>query len=185
MEEAMTKEIQRLKKELYRKKEEIRDLKKLVNKEIDREFQSDLEELSERELETYIGECFSSMKANIDTKPDEKPITSHRKILGKPIILIKQILSRITGVNSYADLILDKQTSILDNQTEFNRQSIALHQALLISFRKNRERIRQIEEKISDCEENLIIIMNKIKDLHLSQEQLKNKAANHDPTVKD
>ena len=178
MEEAMIKEVQRLKKELYRKKEEIRDLKKLVHKEIDREFQSDLEELSERELETYIGECFSSMKRNIDTKPDEKPITSHRKILGKPIILIKQVLSRITGVYSYVNLILDKKT-------EFNRQSVALHQALLISFRKNRERIRQIEEKISDCEENLIIIMNKIKDLHLSLEQQKNKAANHDPTVKD
>jgi len=178
MEEAMIKEIQRLKKELYRKKEEILDLKKLVHKEIDREFQSDLEELSERELETYIGECFSSMKRNIDTKPDEKPITSHRKILGKPIILIKQVLSRITGVYSYANLILDKKT-------EFNRQSVALHQALLITFRKNRERIRQIEEKISGCEENLIIIMNKIKGLHLSLEQQKNKAANHDPTVED
>ena len=178
MEEAMTKKIQRLKKELYRKKEEIRDLKRLVNKEIDREFQADLGELSERELETYIGECFSSMKRNIDTKPDEKPITSHRKIIGKPIILIKQILSRITGVYSYTNLILDKRT-------EFNRQSIALHQALLISFRKNRERIRQIEEKISDYEENLIIIMNKIKDLNLSLKQQKNKTANHDPTVKD
>jgi hypothetical protein len=43
----------------------------------------------------------------------------------------------------------------------------------------------QIEEKISGCEENLIIIMNKIKDLHLSLEQQKNKDANHDPTVKD
>jgi len=179
------KEIQRLKKELYRKKEEIRDLKKLVNKEIDREFQLDLEELSERELETYIGECFSSMKRNIDTKPEEKPITSHRKVIGKPIILIKQILSRITGVYSYAKLILDKQTLILDKQTEFNRQSVALHQASFIRFRKNREKIQQIEEKISDCEENLVIIMEKIKDLHLSLEQLKNKAANHDSTVKD
>jgi len=176
MEETIVKEIQRLKKEMYKRKEEISDIKKLVNKEIDREFYSNLSELSEKELETYIEECLSSINRNIDPKPEKKSITSHRKILGKPIILIKRVLLKIIGF--YIDLILDKQT-------QFNQQSVALYQALLLRLRQNKERIKQIEEKVSDCEENLDIILDKLKDLHLSLEQLKNKTANHNPTVED
>ena len=85
MEETIVKEIQRLKKEMYKRKEEISDIKKLVNKEIDQEFYSNLSELSEKELETYIEECLSSINRNIDPKPEKKSITSHRKILGTPI----------------------------------------------------------------------------------------------------
>ena len=120
----------------------------------------------------------NEIERNIDLKLDEKSLTSHRKILGKPIILIKRVLLRITGIYSFINPFLDKQT-------QFNRQSFALHQASLLVPRKIKNRMKQIEEKISDCEENLIIIMEKIKDLHLSLEQQKNKAANHDPTVKD
>ena len=56
-------------------------MKKLVNKEIDREFHTDLGKLSERELETYIGECLSSINRDIDSKLDKESLTSHRKIL--------------------------------------------------------------------------------------------------------
>jgi hypothetical protein len=178
MKEAMAKEIQRLKNELYKKKEEIRDLKKLVNKEIDREFQSDLGELSDRELETYAGEFYSSAERNMDLRLDKESITSHRKIFGKLIVQIKRALLRITGVYSYIDPFLDKQI-------QFNRQSFALHQASILRLRRVKDKMKQIEEKISDCEENLVIIMNKMEDLPLRREQHESKAANHDPTVKE
>ena len=61
----------------------------------------------------------------------------------------------------------------MDKQTEINKQFASLHQALLFLLRKNRDRMKQIEEEISNYEENLVIIMEKIKDLHSSLEQLK------------
>lgn len=172
MEEAIAKEIQRLKEELDKKKEEIQDLRELVKKEIDRPFPADAEELSERELETYIAEHFPSIRSRIDSKPDKKPLASHRKILGRPIVLLKQFL--LKSIVDYNDLFLAKQA-------QFNQQSVDLYQALLLQTRNNKKRMKQIQEKISAFEENLTVLEAKLEDLHSSLEQLKNRAADHNP----
>lgn len=170
--EELAKEILRLKEELDRKKEEIHDLKKLVNKEIDREFPSNVEEFSEKELETYIREILSSLPIHIESKPDIRTITSHRKTLGKPIVFLKR---------AFLETTFNCIDSFLDKQTKFNRQIAALCQAILLRVQHNIERMKRIEEKVSGCEENLAILKNKLDDLCSSLEQLKSRPTDHPP----
>jgi chromosome segregation ATPase len=176
MEEGIAKEIQRLKEELDRKRGEIEDIRELVKKEIDREWPVHVEELSEKELETYIKECVSSIETHIDPKPDKKGITSPRKILGRPIIFFKRALIKMTGV--YVHLLLDKQT-------QFNRQSVSLYRALALRLQHLQEKIKYLQERVSDGEESLVILEKKLEDLQASQEQLKSRTANHNLTAKD
>lgn len=172
MEKPLAREIQRLKEELDKKKQEIQDLRELANKEIDRPFPPNLEEFSEREIESYIEDWIPSIKKRIDSKPDKEPITSHRKLLGKPIVFLKRIL--LKTMVEYNEIFLAKQI-------EFNRQSVDLYLALLLRVKQNRERMKQIQEKISGCEENLVVLQAKLETLHSSLEQLKNRAADHNP----
>jgi len=164
MDKSVAKEIEKLKKDISQKKERIQDIKKLANRKIDREFASDLEEYSEKELDSYLQEYLATMDKSFDPKPDKKSFTSHRKILGKPIILLKQFLLKVTGI--YINLILDKQKKI-------NQQSIVFHRAILLRLRRNRQKIKHIEQRISECEGNLVILSKKLEDLsfHESSEK--------------
>lgn len=155
MDKSTEKEIEKLKREITLKKEKIQDIKKLAHKEIDRCFSSNLEELSDKELDSYLEEYLAAMDKSFDPTPDRMSLTSHRKILGIPIILLKKFLLKVTGV--YINLILDKQK-------KFNQQSIAFYRAVLIRIRKNRRTIKQIEQRLSECEGNLVILSKKIED---------------------
>jgi septal ring factor EnvC (AmiA/AmiB activator) len=170
MEEAIVKEIRRLKAELDKKKKEIEDIKDLVNKEIDRPFPPRVEDFSERELETYLAEYITLIKKHIDSRPEKELITSHRKILGKPIIFLKRIL--LKAMIGYNDIFLAKQI-------QFNRESVDLYQALLLQARNNKKRMKQVQEKITSFEENLAVLGAKLEDLRAGFEQTKNRTANH------
>jgi hypothetical protein len=156
MDESIAKEIEKLKKDIGLKKERIQDIKKLANKEIDRSFPSDLEELSEKELDSYLEEYLGSLDKSFDPTPDKMSFTSHRKILGKPIILLKRLLLKASGV--YINLILDKQK-------KFNQQSIVFYRALLLRIRRNQSKIKHLEQRISECEANLVIFSKKLEEL--------------------
>jgi regulator of replication initiation timing len=176
MEKTMAQEIQRLKEELDRKRKEIEDIKELANTEIDRSFPLDLEEFSERELETYIAESIASIKEEIDTRPAKKPITSHRKVIGRPIVSLKRFL--LQSLADYNDLFLDQQI-------RFNRHSIDLYQAVLLRTKHNKERMKQIQEQISACEESLVVLKAKLEDLRASLEQGENPDKGPKLPVKD
>ncbi|MDP2914052.1 MAG: hypothetical protein Q8O91_01210 [Candidatus Aminicenantes bacterium] len=164
------KEIRRLKETLDKKIAEIHDLEELVNKDIDRTFPSPVEEFSEKELTTYIRECLSSIDIDLEFKPDIRAITSHRKTLGKPIVFLKR---------AFLETTFRSIDSFLDKQIHFNRQISALCRALLLRTSHSRERMKQIEERISGCEENLAILKNKLENLRSGPEPLKNR-----PTVR-
>jgi hypothetical protein len=155
MNKSTAKEIEKLKKDLALEKEKIQDIKKLAHKEIDRCFPSDLEDLSDKELDSYLDEYLASMDKSFDPMPDKMSLVSHRKILGVPIVLLKRFLLRVTGV--YINLILDKQK-------KFNQQSIVFFRAILLRIRRNRRKIKHIEQRISECEGNLAILSKKLED---------------------
>jgi hypothetical protein len=161
----MEKEIQRLKNELYRRKEAVNEIQKLANRRIDRDFCSNIWELSEKELDAHVGELITFLNQNMNTKPDEGSIKSHRKIIGNAIVLMKRLLVKIGRV--HANLILDKQI-------EFNKKIVELSQAILIQVKNNRERIEEIDEKIRDCEEVSAIAMIKFEELQQDLKHLKN-----------
>jgi len=164
--EDLVQEIRRLKEELDQKKREIDDLKKLTSKEIDREFPARVEEISERELETYFRDCFPPINAQVESKPDIRAITSHRRVLRKPIVFLKRAFLETTF------RCLD---SFLDKQVQFNRQIATLGQALLLRVRYNIDRLKKLEEKVSGCEEDLAILKNKLEELRSSAERLRSR----------
>ncbi len=152
----IAKEMERLKKEIYQKKEEIRDIKKLVHQEIDREFPPNLEDFSERELETRMEEQLSFLDKSVNPMPDKMSLSSHRKIAGRPIIWLKRILLKFT--HAYISLILGKQKI-------FNQKCVALYQTLIFHQKKNRKKITLIEERVSECEVHLDVISRELKEL--------------------
>lgn len=162
MEKNFKKEMMKLKKELYENKEEIRDIKKLVNKEIDKEIPVNLEDFSEKELEASMDEQLSYLDEAVNPFPDKTCITSHRKIIGKPIVWIKRFLLRTTNV--YITLVLDRQK-------KFNQKCVALYQTLIRHQKKYRKKINQIEERISESEVRLDVISRKLAELDANGKQ--------------
>jgi hypothetical protein len=156
MDERIIKEINRLKEEIYQQKEKVSDIKEFVTEEIDRDFPIDFWELSERELDNEMGNRLSFLNDDIDTRPDAQSITSHRRILGKPIVFIKRLVMKIAGF--YTNTILEKQRN-------FNEQLVAFHLASFIRFRHNERKIKEILEKLKTLEEDQELILEQLAQL--------------------
>jgi DNA repair exonuclease SbcCD ATPase subunit len=165
-------EIQRLKEELAQKKAEIRDLKRLLRREIDREFPPNLDEFSDRELDDYFRDCLFPIKEVVDPRPDPKALRSHRKVVGRPVDFLKRLFLRMTGF--YVHLLLD-------DQARFNKLSANLSQALLIRLRRHHERLKGIEDKISGCEMGLSLLKNRLEDLQASYDKLRTRTPEPPP----
>ena len=148
-------EIQRLKEALALRIAEIHDLEKLVDKNIDRTFPVPVEEFSEKELAVFIRDCLASIAADLDFKPDIRALTSHRKTLARPVLFLKR---------AFLETTFNTIDSFLDKQTRFNRQMSALCRALLVRTGRHMEQLKQIEERLSGCEETLAILKAKLDD---------------------
>ena len=164
MEENIKEEIKRLKEEIQKKKEKIKNISELVNKEIDREFRTNLWELSERELDFDMGVILSSLNEGIDPRPDKKAITSHRKIIGRFIVLAKKILIKI--LNLYTN-------SILEKQKKFNEELVQYQLASFIRFKETEKKIKSIQGMIKEFDEKQDIFMDQIKRIETKLEKLK------------
>lgn len=147
-------QIQRLKDELDRRREEVRDLKAWIGRDIDRDFSAPVEEFSEKELESHIREHLAAINLHVETKPDLREILSHRRTIGKPIAFLKRALlqTTFTHIDAY-----------LDRQTQFNRRLAALIPALLVRAGHAMERARALEEKVAGFEEDLAILRKKLE----------------------
>jgi hypothetical protein len=164
VEKNITKEMTKLKKELYDKKEEIRDINELANKEIDRKLHSPLEDFSERELESLMDEQHSFLANSVNPLPEKMVVTSHRKIIGKPIVWIKRRLLNAVSAYAYIKPIMVKQTA-------FNQKCIELYRTLILHQKKFRKKINNMEERVSECEAHLDIISKKLKEFDSKFEQ--------------
>jgi hypothetical protein len=156
MDERIIKEINKLKEEIFQQKEKMSDIKELVGEEIDRDFPVDFWELSERELDNEMGNRLSFLNDDIDTRPDPQSITSHRRILGKVIVLFKRLVMKIAGF--YTNTILEKQR-------RFNAQLVAFHLASFIRFRHNERKIKEIREKLKALEEDQELLLEQLAQL--------------------
>jgi hypothetical protein len=149
-------EIQRLKAELEKQRERIDSIKELVKTEIHRDFHLNLEDLSEKELDIEMGTYLSRLEADSDPRPDPSALSSHRKVTGKAIIFLKRIMLKVTAV--YTNTLMEKQN-------RFNHCSAALHHALFIRFRQMEKRIRRIEEKLGDLDEDEVLLADRLESI--------------------
>lgn len=156
MEDKIKKELIKIKGELYMKKEKIRDIGALADKEIDRDPVSNFTDFSERELESRLEEHISFLNEYVDPLPDRMSITSHRKIIGKPIVWIKRIFFKIAGIYF---------THVLEKQKIFNQKCVDSYQILNLHQKKYREKIGSVGERIAECEVLLEVVLKKIEEL--------------------
>lgn len=147
-------QIKEAKDEISRRKEEIKSITELVKSEIDRDFHVDPWELSHRELDNLMGRSLSFLNEDVDPTPDPAAITSHRKILGKPIVFVKRTIMKLAGAYT---------NSILEKQRRFNDQLVAFHLASFVRFRQNETKIKEIEERIVDFEDDREMLLDEIK----------------------
>ena len=163
-------EIQLLQDELDRKREEISDLKKLLGRDIDREFSVPVEELSDRELENYLRDQLSAFKAPPDARPDIRAFTSPRKTLGKPFVFLKRALLETTFTR--LNVFLDQLGLFLDRQNGFDRQVAALFRTLHVRAVRQTDRLKMLEVKIAGYDEDLALFRTKLEDLSTALNRL-------------
>ncbi len=156
MENPLEKEVQRLKDELAKKRAEIQDIARLVGEEIDRRFSLHPVELSERELDSLVTEKLEIAKQSIDINLKPEELTSHRKILGRPILFLKRKFMRI--IRFYTELLASKQNRFNDNTT-------ALLEAIYTHSKRQRQELRDVQEKISRLEETVVLFLARLKEI--------------------
>jgi len=154
MDEQTVKELDRLKEELAQKRERIQQVERLVKDAIDRDFAIDLWQLSPRELDAEMGDRLTALNDSIDPRPTRDSITSHRRFLGKPIVLAKRLMMRL--MQPAIDTILEKQRL-------FNERAVAFHLATFIRLRQNEQTIKEIEDSISELDSRLQDVVNDIR----------------------
>lgn len=154
MNEQMKQELLRLKAELSAQKDAVSTLQGLLRENLQRSFHTDLWELSERELDNEMGNRLSFLNDDIDPRPDTASITSHRRLLGKPIVWVKRLLMRLA--RPYTNILLEKQR-------RFNEQLVYFHLASFIRFRTNEARLLTLEEKIKTLAEDQEILTEMLK----------------------
>lgn len=154
--------IDHLKKEIFQQKEKLASIEELVKIQIDHDFHTNLWELSEKELDNEMGNRLSFLNDDIDPKPNPTAITSHRKILGKPIVFIKRMVIKIAGTFAAA---------LLEKQRRFNEQLVNFHLASFIRFRQNEKKLAEIEEKLKTFAEDQEMLLEELE--KLKNEKLK------------
>jgi len=112
----------------------------LVMEPLDREIVTDFWKLSNAEIEREMWNRLSLLDADADCLPGG-PIDSHRPLLGKPIVLLKKIIRRLTS--PYSSMLLQKQNRL-------NRELVTFLLLGFLKFRHLDQRLRQIEEKLAD-----------------------------------
>ncbi len=164
MDETTREEIARLKADLLKKREEIDDLRKLLNREIDRPFELNPMDLTERDVEPFIEKSLSAIALNLARKAESPSLTSHRRILGRPVRHFKRIFM------NWADVHAQKS---LDKQSGYNRLTFDLLKVLILRSRRSREKLRDLEDRLGKCEESLAVLIAKAQDLEARREREK------------
>jgi hypothetical protein len=152
-------QLKNLKEEFFRMKEEIDSIKELVKAEIDGDYHVDPWELSPRELDNQMGGSLSFLNDDIDTRPDPAAITSHRKILGKPIVFVKRVIMKLAAAYT---------NSILEKQRRFNDRLVAFHLASFVRFKQNEKKLHEIEERLKDFEDNQELMLDELRNIQES-----------------
>ncbi len=155
MNEFLEKEIGRLKDELAGKRRDLAKIEILAGKPVDRDFQADAAALSERELDPFLEQATEGIKSRVVIKPDAAAFTSHRRFLGRLVLRIKRKYIQMTRF--YMDPILEQQEN-------YNRQALDLQLASLSRLSRINLQLKDVEARLSRCEEDLTIIRNKMKD---------------------
>ncbi|MCX6554828.1 MAG: hypothetical protein NTZ12_07420, partial [Candidatus Aminicenantes bacterium] len=103
------KTLQELKAFYDAEREKLSSIDQLVRGPVDKEIIIDFWKLSNAEIEREMWNRLASLDADADCFPGG-PISSHRPLLGKPIVFLKKIFRGLT--RPYSSLLLQKQNRL-------------------------------------------------------------------------
>ncbi len=113
---------------------------------------------SDKEIDNEMAKLLTVLNDNIDTKPTSTSISSHRRFIGKIIVLIKKVFFKI--MKPYTNVILEKQRY-------FNEKTVRFLLLSFIRYRKIEEKIKELElksEELKFLTETNSLEINKIKE---------------------
>jgi hypothetical protein len=144
-----------LKEELIRQKEGLKEIKDLIGREIETHYETDLWELSGKELDQEMGKLLTSLNEDVDCLALQK-ITSHRKIMGSLIVPAKRIIAGILRpfIGAY-----------LAKQRQFNQNTIRFQLATFIRSRRLEKKLEGIEKIAAEIEEQQDVLLDAIRSL--------------------
>ncbi|MDY0298053.1 MAG: hypothetical protein RB296_12120 [Acidobacteriota bacterium] len=116
----------------------------LAGETVDKQYPLDLWEMSDRELDAWMGDQLTILNDVIDPRPIASEITSHRRFLGPIIVKVKRLIMK--ALNLYTH-------SILERQRRFNGESVALQLAGFIRIRRIQARLDEITRQLAEQRE--------------------------------
>jgi hypothetical protein len=152
---AIRQKLSSLKQDLIRQKEQVREIGDLVKKKIETHYDVELSELSGKELDQEMGRLLTFLNENIDCLSPQK-ITSHRKIIGKFIVLAKKMT---TGI------IRPVLGAFLEKQRRFNESAVRFQLASFIRHRKIEQRLEAIEKIVMEIEDQQDALLDAVRSL--------------------
>jgi hypothetical protein len=138
--ENIKKTLQELKEYYAAERDNLHSIDKLIREPVDREIVIDFWKLSNAEIEREMWNRLSILDADADCLPNG-PILFRRSWLGKPIVLIKKIIRRLTA--PYSSMLLQKQNQL-------NRELVTFQLLTFLKLRHLEKRISELEEKSLD-----------------------------------
>jgi hypothetical protein len=134
------KTLQELREHYAAEKIKLHDVDKLAGEAVDREIVTDFWKLSGTEIEGEMFRRLSVLDLDADCLPGG-PIASHRRLIGKPIVLFKKLIRRLAA--PYSAMLLEKQNRL-------NRELVTFQLLSFLKFRHLDRRLRNMEEKLAD-----------------------------------
>ncbi len=144
-----------LKEELILQKEQVKEIKDLIKKEIETHYKVDLWELSPKELDQEMGNLLSLLNEDINCLIVPE-VASRRKRLGIYIGFMKRVIKRI--IRPILELYLEKQS-------RFNEGAVRFQLASFIRFRRMEQKLEGIERMLTEIEEQQNALLDAIKSL--------------------
>jgi hypothetical protein len=154
-----TEDTAELKRALEREIKGLTDLEILAPEDIDRIFHTDLWSLSSRELEAVISRSLTLLNETTDVAPKIEAISSHRGLVGAPIVAVKKLLFIL--LRPFTD-------TLLADQKTFNGQVVQTQLAQLVLQTRLREELATAAEKLRSLEEDSAILQERLLRLQQS-----------------
>jgi hypothetical protein len=119
-----------------------RDL--IAPEDLDRSFQIDPWSLSAKELEALLGQYLTLLNETTNVAPKIELISSHRGLIGAPIVAIKRLLFKL--IRPFTDTLLANQKIFNGRLVETQLAQFALQTRLRGEINAAIERLRSLEE---------------------------------------
>ncbi len=145
-------QLKEIKKLIFERKEKIYNIKELIKEEIDRDYNLNLWELSQRELDSEMGIKLSLLNNEADIR-DKVEINPGLGLKGKLYFRLKSIFSGI---------LLKSITPVINRQVSYNGQSIDLHLASYIKIKNVEDNFILLNERVKQLEEENCEILEKL-----------------------